>query len=269
MWKKAFDKDESLLPLTLAVKGSRVYYQSTSGIACLDARSGDQIWKTARPTPARRMSFSAPTLVATDDVILLADIEVGKAADDKAASGAVEWGVHGWNEPGFPRNSKSTLRAYAATDGKELWSAPCREGYNSPVDLFVIGGVVWVGNDFRGLDLKTGEPAKQINTQGPKVGMAHHRCYRNKASERFIFTGKSGIEVLSLDTGWLSNNSWLRGTCQYGIIPANGLLYAPPNACACFLTVKADGLLRRRPAARQDRPHAVPRAARPRTRPRL
>ena len=71
--------------------------------------------------------------------------------------------------------------------------------------------------------------------------MPHHRCYRNKASERFIFTGKSGIEVLSLDTGWLSNNSWIRGTCQYGIIPANGLLYAPPNACACFLTVKADG----------------------------
>ena len=39
----------------------------------------------------------------------------------------------------------------------------------------------------------------------------------------------------------MSNNSWIRGTCQYGIIPANGLLYAPPNACACFLTVKADG----------------------------
>ena len=120
LWKKAFDKDECLLPLTLAVKGSRVYYQSTSGIACLDARSGDQIWKTARPTPARRMSFSAPTLVATDDVILLADIEVGKAADDKAATGAVEWGVHGWNEPGFPRNGKSTLRAYAADRRKGI-----------------------------------------------------------------------------------------------------------------------------------------------------
>ena len=166
-------------------------------------------------------------------MILLADTDVGRTADDKPATGAVEWGVHGWNEPGFPRQGKSTLRAYAANDGRELWSVPCREGYNSPVDVFVIGGVVWVGNDFQGLDLKTGTPVKHINTQGPKVGMPHHRCYRNKASERFIFTGKSGIEVLSLDTGWLSNNSWIRGTCQYGIIPANGLLYAPPNACAC------------------------------------
>ncbi|MCL4678149.1 MAG: PQQ-binding-like beta-propeller repeat protein [Alphaproteobacteria bacterium] len=241
LWKIALDGDDYLLPLTLAVKGSRVYFQTSGGIVSLDARSGEQVWKTARTTPARRMAFSAPTLVATDDVVLVADLEIGQAADDKPAAGPVEWGVHGWNEPGFARQGKSVLRAYAAADGTELWSAPCREGYNSPVDVFVIDGVVWAGSDFRGLDLKTGEPVKQINTQGPKVGMPHHRCYRNKASERFIFTGKSGIEVLSLDAGWLSNNSWIRGTCQYGIIPANGLLYAPPNACACFLTVKADG----------------------------
>jgi len=241
LWKQDFDKDESLLPLTLAVRGSRVCYQTSSGIACLDAGSGKRLWQTARSTPAKRMAFSAPTLVATDEVILLADTEVGPTADDKPAAGAVEWGVHGWSEPGFLRQGKSMLRAYAARDGSELWSAPCREGYNSPVDVFVIDDVVWVGPEFRGLDLQTGAPVKSINTQGPRVGMPHHRCYRNKASERFIFTGKSGIEVLSLDTGWLSNNSWIRGTCQYGIIPANGLLYAPPNACACFLTVKADG----------------------------
>jgi len=241
LWKQDFETGESLLPLTLAVKGSRVCYQTSSGIACLDARSGKRLWQTARSTPAKRMAFSAPTLVATDEVILLADTEIGQTVDDKPAAGPVEWGVHGWSEPGFVRQGKSTLRAYAARDGSELWSAPCREGYNSPVDVFVIGDVVWVGPEFRGLDLKTGAPVKTINTQGPRVGMPHHRCYRNKASERFIFTGKSGIEVLSLDTGWLSNNSWIRGTCQYGIIPANGLLYAPPNACACFLTVKADG----------------------------
>ncbi|MDP6045395.1 MAG: PQQ-binding-like beta-propeller repeat protein, partial [Phycisphaerae bacterium] len=73
------------------------------------------------------------------------------------------------------------------------------------------------------------------------VGMAHPRCYRNKASERFIFLGRSGIELLSLEDGWQGNNSWIRGTCQYGIIPANGMLYAPPDACACFLTVKSPG----------------------------
>jgi hypothetical protein len=107
--------------------------------------------------------------------------------------------------------------------------------------VFVIDDVVWVGSKYQGFDLRTGEPTNQIDAAAPRVGMSHPRCYRNKASERFIFTCKSGVEVLSLERGWLSNNSWLRGTCQYGVLPANGLLYAPPDACACFLTVKAPG----------------------------
>ncbi|NQT39773.1 MAG: PQQ-binding-like beta-propeller repeat protein, partial [Planctomycetes bacterium] len=241
LWKKDFDESEFLLPLSLAVKGKRLYYQSTLGIVCLDTASGQQQWKTARETPGRRMAFSAPTLVATDDVVLLADRDAGKSEENKPSTGKIEWGVHGWNEGGFPRKGASTLRAYSATDGKELWSAPCSEGYNSPVDIFVIDGTVWVGAGFNGYDLATGESRGKINTAAPRVGMPHHRCYRNKASERFIFTGKSGIEVLDPEKGWLSNNSWVRGTCQYGIMPANGLLYAPPDACACFLTLKAPG----------------------------
>ncbi|MCX7044820.1 MAG: PQQ-binding-like beta-propeller repeat protein [Candidatus Sumerlaeota bacterium] len=256
LWKKNFGKDEFVLPQTLAVKKARLYYQSTFGVVCLDARSGKDIWKTPRATPARRMSFSAPTLVATDDVILLADADTGKTEQEKPSAGSVEWGVNGWNEAGFARKAKNTLRAYAAKDGKEIWSAPCQEGYNSPVDLFVVGGIVWVGADFKGLDLKTGAVVKEIKTKGAPVGMAHHRCYRDKASERFIFTGRSGIEIVSLDKGWLCNNSWIRGTCQYGIMPANGLLYAPPNACACFLTSKVDGFFAAAP--QRDKTGAMP-----------
>ena len=244
IWKRDSANNEFILPLTLAVKGQRVYYQSTFGVICLDARYGKEQWKTARPTPQRRMGFSAPTLVATDEVVLCADRNAGNSAQDKASAGKLEWGIHGWNERGFSRKGKCTLRAYAARTGKELWSAPCSEGYNSPVDIFVVDDIVWVGTGFNGHDLKTGKVRGKINASAPRVGMPHHRCYRNKASERFIFTGKSGIEVLSLaKKRWLSNNSWIRGTCQYGIIPANGLLYAPPDACACFLTVKAPGFI--------------------------
>jgi len=241
LWKKQFSSSEFLLPLSLAVRGQRLFYQSASGVVCLDARSGEEVWKTARATPRRRMGFSAPTLVATDKVILCADRDAGKTEQDTPSTDTIEWGVHGWNEGGFPRGGSCTLCAYRAEDGKELWSTACSEGYNSPVDVFVIDGIVWVGTGFKGYDLETGELAKQISTRGDPVGMPHHRCYRDKASERFIFTGRSGIEVVSLDEGWLGNNSWLRGTCQYGIIPANGFLYAPPDACACFLTVKAPG----------------------------
>jgi hypothetical protein len=43
----------------------------------------------------------------------------------------------------------------------------------------------------------------------------------------------------------LSNNSWIRGTCQYGIIPANGLIYAPTHVCGCYFEamVRAGGTL--------------------------
>ncbi|MFV1965361.1 MAG: PQQ-binding-like beta-propeller repeat protein [Pirellulaceae bacterium] len=240
VWTRDFSH-EYILPLTMAVNGDRLYFQSAVGIVCLDAQSGVDVWKTPRQTPARRMSFSAPTLVATDEVVLCADRDLARDAGGKPLEGTVEWGVHGWNEPGFSRKAKNTLRAYSVQDGRELWSAECSEGYNSPVDIFVVDDVVWVGSNFQGLDLRTGEPKKRIDATAPRVGMSHPRCYRNKASERFIFTGKSGVEVLSLDKGWLSNNSWIRGTCQYGILPTHGLLYAPPDACACFLTVKAPG----------------------------
>lgn len=242
LWKKDFTNAEFVLPLSLTVKGPNVYYQNVTGVTCLSAADGKPRWHTPKATPTRRMAFSSSTLVATDKVLLCADRDTGDTELDKPATGTIEWGVHGWTEADFPRKGKCTLRAYAVADGKELWSAPANEGYNSPVDVFVINDIVWVGTNFEGYDLLTGEPKAKIDTKAPKVGMPHHRCYRNKASERFIFTGKSGIEVLSLDEKkWLSNNSWIRGTCQYGIMPANGFLYAPPDACACFLTVKTPG----------------------------
>lgn len=241
LWQRDFSK-QYVLPLTLAACDGQVYFQTTEGLTCLDAASGRDLWLTPRITPAQRMAFAAPTLVATEDVVLLCDRELGKGAEGQPAHGSVQWGVHGWNEEGFSRRTKNTLTAYDVKTGEALWSADGTEGYNSPVDIFVIDNVVWVGSKFAGYDLKTGEPAGQIDTAAPRVGMPHHRCYRDKATEQFIFTSKSGIEVLSLkESRWLSNNSWIRGTCQYGIIPANGMLYAPPDACACFLTVKVPG----------------------------
>ena len=238
LWKASCPEDEFILPLTLTVKGSSVYYQSTSGIVRLDAKSGNQLWKMQRNTPFLRMSFSSPTMVATDEVLLCAD---RVATAKNAADGKVEWGVNGWNEKGFPRRAKSILKAYSVENGEELWSADCSEDYNAAVDIFVVGDTAWVGSDYKGYDLKTGRLIKELEWKGPAVGMGHHRCYRNKASENFIFTGRSGIEVVSFEDGWQMNNSWVRGTCQYGIMPANGLLYAPPDACACFGKVKVAG----------------------------
>jgi hypothetical protein len=69
----------------------------------------------------------------------------------------------------------------------------------------------------------------------------HHRCYREKATERYIIAGKRGIEMMDLVGDNHSRNNWVRGTCQYGILPANGLIYAPPHACGCYMETKLRG----------------------------
>jgi hypothetical protein len=53
--------------------------------------------------------------------------------------------------------------------------------------------------------------------------------------------GRSGVEFIDLATGIPVPNHWTRGGCQYGVIPCNGLLYAPPHSCACFVTAKLNG----------------------------
>ena len=262
LWSKNFSADQYLLPMTMTVRDGSVYYQDIKGVGRLDAKTGKAHWRTPRKTVARRLSFAAPTVVATDEVLLVADrvpVEPvkkemehdGRAGSDKrkrrrasgspAATNRVEWGVGGWEVKGYPRNQANKLIAYSVEDGKELWSMPANENYNAATDVFVIGDNVFVGTKWQGFNLKTGEQTVRIKSTGGKVGMVHHRCYRNKASVNYIYTGRSGIEVVDIEKGWQENNSWIRGVCQYGIMPANGLFYTPPNACACFTQVKVRG----------------------------
>jgi outer membrane protein assembly factor BamB len=253
LWRRDFVGKNFLLPLTMTVRNGSVFYQDINGLGRLDARTGQVLWKKERPTLARRMSFSSPTVVATDDILLVADrVPQPDSQDPKtmAATDRVEWGIHGWNQEGFARRLPNLLVAYAVEDGRMLWSKPCTEDYNSAVDIFVVEDKVHIGTGWERYDLRTGlqEEGPDIKMTGGKVGMAHHRCYRNKASVRYVFTGRSGIEVADMETGWQGNNSWIRGACQYGIMPANGMLYAPPDACGCFNKVKVQGLFAAGPA---------------------
>ncbi len=68
--------------------------------------------------------------------------------------------------------------------------------------------------------------------------------------------GSSGIALYDWDKGWIANNSWIRGTCQYGIMPANGFLYAPPNSCACYAAVKVSGFFAAAP--RRGKEYGMP-----------
>jgi len=255
IWKKNAKDREYILPMGMALSEGNLYFHSVQGLGCLDAKSGKQKWMVKRPTLAARYGFSSSTLVATPEVVLLADYTIpAKTSKTKVvAETDVQWAVGGWSaqpddsELYVARNAKCEVTAYSTSDGGELWKAPCDQGYNAPVDVFVVDGLVWLGHfnkraaEKNGYDLKTGAVVKTINVKGDNVGMVHDRCYRNKASEDFLFTCRDGIEVHDFEKGWIRNNSWTRGPCQFGIMPANGLMYAPTDPCACHLKMRLPG----------------------------
>jgi outer membrane protein assembly factor BamB len=248
LWKKSDADTAELMPTTLAVDGGRAFFQNADEIICLDAQSGSEIWRAERTISRSRPTWSAPTLVVYDDVVLSADRAVAqRKTQDGDDQRKVRWIVSstGGQAP------VGELIAFSATDGKRLWSTRCRECYNAPVDVLVADGLVWTGDIVRasdpgateGRDPKTG----QVKRSRPKdrtffqAGMGHQRCYRNKATNRYLVFGRSGVEFIDVATGEAIPNHWTRGACQYGVIPCNGLLYVPPHTCACFMRSKLNG----------------------------
>jgi outer membrane protein assembly factor BamB len=248
LWTRSDTSTAELMPTTLAANDKRVFFESPDEILCLDSGSGEVLWRADRPVSRLRPTWSAPTLVVHGDVVLSADRAVAKKpASDNNDGREVEWIVTsaGGQAP------VGELIAFSAKDGRRLWSCPCRECYNAPVDVFVADGLVWTGNLVtardpgitEGRDLETGE-IRRTRPRDQKFfspGMVHHRCYRNKATEQYLILGRAGAEFIDVKTGSVVPNNWTRGTCQYGIMPCNGLLYAPPHSCACFINAKLDG----------------------------
>ena len=264
LWEKTDDDTAEIMPTTLAVDDGRLFFQNTKQLFCLDAKSGDELWRTARPVSINRWAWSAPTLVVHDGVVLSAD---------RDASSQVDKGPAGQNQIHWVVSSKGgeapvgKLIAFSAETGNELWRCDCRECYNAPVDVLVANGLVWTGDLVRSRDpgftvardLRTGEIKKKRppDSEQYTVGMGHHRCYRNKASERYLLLGRAGVEFIDLESGKAVPNHWVRGTCQYGIMPCNGLLYAPSHSCACYIQAKLNGFSalapRRKSGKQKDR----------------
>ncbi|NQT15581.1 MAG: PQQ-binding-like beta-propeller repeat protein, partial [Planctomycetes bacterium] len=254
LWQKADDVAVEVLPLTLAVDAGRVYFQNPDAVVCLDAATGHQRWEAPRPVAKRRWTWSTPTLVVHGDVVLsadrTADLNIDPTADANATTepgSKIQWVTSSTGGEAPP----GELIAYSAKDGQELWRSACRETYNAPPDVLVVGDLVFTGEVVRakdpgvtvGRDVHTGE----VKFERPRdqdffrFGMGHHRCYRNKATDRFLLMGRSGVEFLDVADGRTVANHFVRGACQYGILACNGLLYAPSHSCACFIQAKLSG----------------------------
>lgn len=236
-WKNAESYTRDLMPSTLAASAGRVYFQNADAVVCLDATTGQPQWKTPRRVHRTRLAWSTPTLVIYDGIIYSAD---RNAADTQ---GEILWiPSGGYHDYIRGENVKGELIAFSAETGERLWSCPAYEGFNAPVDVMIADDLLWTGRYAWGndpgitdaRDPKTSEvrrrrPADQEFL--PRIG--HARCHRAKATTSYLILGRRGVEFVDLETGDMVANFWVRGICQYGVMPANGLLYVPPHSCAC------------------------------------
>ncbi len=217
--KKFWERKTVISPQSLTADARNVFYHDGEKVVAVHRSSGDVEWESKPVNRPKAVRFNfAPKLVVTDGVVLYA-------------------------------GGDRTMQAFAAGTGKVMWEAPhARGGYQSPEDLLVMKGLVWSapttsGRDsgaFTGRDLKTGEVKVEFP---PNVDTYwfHHRCYIAKGTENFLMPSRTGIEFVDPDKKDWDINHWVRGGCLYGVMPANGLTYAPPHNCACYPEAKLFG----------------------------
>ena len=232
---------QTVLPGTLAADAGRVVFHDGKQVVCLDPTTGGERW---RSEPIQRSeeirSFYIPILLLYEDVVLFSG---GETAGLQTGS---------WYTSG-----KDTMTALSAETGKELWNAyHPPSGYRSPEDLLVANGLVWTGETtsgravgvFSGRDPHTGE-VKQEFPPDVDIYWFHHRCYRGKATDNYLLVSRTGTEFIDIRNQTWDVNHWVRGACSYGVMPANGLLYAPQHPCACYLESKQYGFNALAPAS--------------------
>jgi outer membrane protein assembly factor BamB len=209
LWSRKVD---SLVHPTLAAHGDRLFYQTHDSVFCLNTATGEELWHASTgplDLKGHEAGWESPTLVVQGKVVYAADF-------------------------------RQTI-AFSTDDGRRLWAVPSSVGYNSPPDIFLIDGLLWTKGknvERTAFDPATGTLEKEFSSI---KGYMHHRCYRDKATDRFMLIGDQGVQFLDVKSGEIWKNYWIRGTCQYGIMPANGLLYVTPDSCACNLTTKLNG----------------------------
>ena len=94
--ERQFENPGEILPTTMAVDDGKVCLQTVSHVVCLDATEGKELWRNERPLARSRFSWSTPTLVMHDGVVLILDRaasdNVGKSPPDEGSEWIVSSG---------------------------------------------------------------------------------------------------------------------------------------------------------------------------------
>lgn len=237
---------ERISHLSMVAGDGAVFFVDAGELVALDLKDGGEKWRVDRPqVPEHKMRYNIRitdmcSLVYNDGLVFFAQLNPDRKID--------------WRE------IRGRLHVFSADTGKELWNRQCSSwGWGHPADVLVLRGLVWVHdfkNDFLlGLDPGTGQLKQKMSNHEAFDNGHHHRCYRNKATEKYMITSYRGLEFIDWDSGRTDLNHWVRGTCRLGPMPCNGMIYASPHPCDCYITSKLNGFLALAPAqAKADMP---------------
>ncbi|MBC8876155.1 MAG: PQQ-binding-like beta-propeller repeat protein [Planctomycetes bacterium] len=220
--------------LMIAAGGDHVYCVTEKEILALGLDDGRAAWTVVRPPAvlprgdSKKVSAAAKKMFTNLGSVMYHDGRVYFAQPYVPTGKLVN-------------SSRMTLVCLSAETGEEEWRKICADwSYTTNLNVYAIRGMIWAHADakegqydFLGLDPATGEVKIKHNLASILTTRHHHRCYRNRATEKFLLVGKEGVEYVNLEDGAIHPHRWLRGMCLYGVMPANGLLYVPPQACSC------------------------------------
>jgi len=218
--KRLWNREYPVVTLTLAIDAKRLYFHNGQNVVAISRETGEQVW-TSEGLELKQYKLgtgTAPTLLVYEDVVICSQ--------------------------GFDFK-EGIMLALSAKTGKTLWKEKHpASGHSSPDDIHIVDGLVWdagiaqiqrQGGVYRGRDPHTGEVKRTFPLDVKHNSWFHQRCYRSRATENFIMAGATGIEYVDIRDKHWNTNHWVRGACVYGVLPANGLTYATPHPCACFM----------------------------------
>jgi len=214
--KTLWQRRMPVTPMTLSADEKKVCLYDGSAVIALDRGTGKDLWQAdVVDMKLVGTGYAGPRLVLRGDYVVFSPM--------------------------------GSIFAISAKTGKVLWSirGKPRSGHFSLEDFYVLGETIWAmarGNQgaFVTYNLADGKKLGEFRNPIPSFYI-HQRCYPGRATTKVLLPPIMGIQVYEMDNDKWFNNHWVRGGCIYGIMPANGMVYAPPHACACYYQSKLNG----------------------------
>jgi len=222
-------------PLSLIANSGQVFFHNGTSMVALDRRSGEGLWES-EPVPIKSVPTGGSLRVAFSEGVTV-----------------------------FANGTNMT--AFDAKTGKTLWKEKLQKtSHHCPEDLFIIDGQIWSpktgkpqqnGTPYKVIDLQKGNIDKEFTAENIKGFPMHPRCYPSRATKKYIMTNGMGTEFYEVGSNKVDVNNTIRGSCIYGVMPANGLLYKPPDSCACYYQSKMEWLCALAPTATKAAPKST------------